>query len=92
MLAYGYIKENWQQAVDLYTRQCSIGVNARDLATMAATLAFMLPAMNADDRAELLRGMRASAPAEAFAGVLSLARSVLDPAEFAATAKRIDLD
>jgi glutaminase len=40
MLAYGYIKDNWQQAVDLYTRQCSIGVNARDLAVMAATLAF----------------------------------------------------
>ena len=39
MLAYGYIKGNWQQAVDLYTRQCSIGVNAQDLATMAATLA-----------------------------------------------------
>jgi glutaminase len=38
MLAYGYIKTNWQQAVDLYTRQCSIGVNAQDLATMAATL------------------------------------------------------
>ena len=40
MLAYGYIKNNWQQAVDLYTKQCSIGVNAKDLATMAATLAF----------------------------------------------------
>jgi glutaminase len=40
MLAYGYIKANWQQAVDLYTRQCSIGANAKDLATMAATLAF----------------------------------------------------
>jgi glutaminase len=40
MLAYGYIKTNWQQAVDLYTRQCSIGVNARDLAVMAGTLAF----------------------------------------------------
>ena len=40
MLAYGYIKSNWQQAVDLYTRQCSIGVNAKDLATLAATLAF----------------------------------------------------
>jgi glutaminase len=40
MLAYGYIKHNWQQAVDLYTRQCSIGVNARDLAIMASTLAF----------------------------------------------------
>jgi len=39
MLAYGYIKNNWQQAVDLYTRQCSIGVNAQDLAVMAATLA-----------------------------------------------------
>jgi len=41
MFAYGYIKENWQQAVDIYTRQCSVGVNARDLATMAATLANM---------------------------------------------------
>jgi len=40
MLAYGYITSNWQQAVDLYTRQCSIGVNVKDLATMAATLAF----------------------------------------------------
>jgi glutaminase len=39
MLAYGYIKSNWQQAVDLYTKQCSIGVNAQDLANMAATLA-----------------------------------------------------
>ena len=38
MLAYGYIKSNWQQAVDLYTKQCSIGVNAKDLAMMAATL------------------------------------------------------
>jgi glutaminase len=40
MLAYGYIKSNWQQAVDLYTRQCSVGVNAKDLGVMAATLAF----------------------------------------------------
>jgi glutaminase len=39
MLAYGYIKSNWPQAVDLYTRQCSVGVNAKDLAMMAATLA-----------------------------------------------------
>jgi len=42
MLMYGYefIKSNPQQATDLYTKQCSIGVNAKDLATMAATLAF----------------------------------------------------
>ena len=39
MLAYGYIKSDWQRAVDLYTRQCSIGVNAKDFATMAAMLA-----------------------------------------------------
>ena len=39
MFAYGRIKNNWQQAVDLYTRQCSVGVTAKDLAVMAATLA-----------------------------------------------------
>lgn len=39
MNAYGLIKENPDQATDLYTRQCSIGVNTRDLAVMAATLA-----------------------------------------------------
>ena len=35
MFAYGYIKTDWKQAVDLYTKQCSIGVNAKDLAVMA---------------------------------------------------------
>jgi glutaminase len=39
MFAYERIKANPQQAVDLYTRQCSVNVNALDLATMAATLA-----------------------------------------------------
>lgn len=39
MFAYGYIKTDWKQAVDLYTRQCSVGVNAKDLAMMAVTLA-----------------------------------------------------
>jgi glutaminase len=40
MHAYGYIKQDPAQATDLYTRQCSVGVTAKDLATMAATLAF----------------------------------------------------
>jgi glutaminase len=40
MYAYGYIKDNPFQAVDIYTEQCSVGVNAQDLAMMAATLAF----------------------------------------------------
>jgi len=39
MYAYGHIKDNPLQACDIYTRQCSVGVNAKDLATMAATLA-----------------------------------------------------
>jgi glutaminase len=39
MLAYGYIKDNPQRATDIYTEQCSVSVNAKDLAVMAATLA-----------------------------------------------------
>ena len=39
MYAYGYIKANPMQATDVYTEQCSVSVNAIDLATMAATLA-----------------------------------------------------
>jgi glutaminase len=39
MYAYGYIKANPLQATDIYTEQCSVNVNAQDLATMAATLA-----------------------------------------------------
>jgi glutaminase len=39
MYAYGYIKANPLQATDIYTEQCSVNVNAKDLATMAGTLA-----------------------------------------------------
>ncbi len=39
MYAYGYIKDNPQRATDIYTEQCSVSVNARDLAMMASTLA-----------------------------------------------------
>jgi len=39
MYAYGHIKDNPAQATDIYTEQCSVNVNARDLAMMAATLA-----------------------------------------------------
>jgi glutaminase len=37
--SYGSIYSDPSEAVDLYTRQCSLNVSARDLATMAATLA-----------------------------------------------------
>jgi hypothetical protein len=56
---------------------------------MARSLAFMLPAMNVDDRAELLGGVRAAAPPEAFEAVVGLARSVLRPADFSALAGRL---
>ena len=39
MYAYERIKSDPRQATDIYTRQCSVGVNAKDLAEMAATLA-----------------------------------------------------
>jgi glutaminase len=39
MYAYEFIKSDPAQATDVYTEQCSISVNAKDLAIMAATLA-----------------------------------------------------
>jgi glutaminase len=39
MFAYGHIKSNPAQATDLYTKQCAVSVNTKDLAVMAATLA-----------------------------------------------------
>ena len=39
MFAYGHIKENPLQATDIYTEQCAVSANAKDLAEMAATLA-----------------------------------------------------
>ena len=53
----------------------------------AATL--MLPAMNVDDRTELLGGMKAAAPREAFAGAMGLARSVVSPAAYEQVATRL---
>jgi glutaminase len=39
MYAYGHIKAEPLRACDIYTEQCAINVNAKDLAMMAATLA-----------------------------------------------------
>lgn len=58
---------------------------------MARSLALMIPAMNIDDRAGLLGGMRAEAPAEVFEGVWGLAGSVLDPADLRALAARLGI-
>ena len=58
---------------------------------MAQSLAIMLPAMNVDDRAALLGGIQAGAPAPVFEGVWGLAGSVLAPADHAAVAVRLGL-
>lgn len=58
---------------------------------MARSIALMLPAMNVEDRTEMLGGMRAEAPPEVFEGVWSLAGSVLAPADRNALATRLEL-
>lgn len=59
---------------------------------MARSLGVMLPAMNLDDRAEMLGGMQAGAPPEVFAGIWGLAGSVLAPSDHAALAVRLGID
>ncbi len=59
---------------------------------MARGLAIMLPAMNVDDRVEVLGGMRAGAPPEVFAGVWSLAGSVLTASDHAALGTRLGIE
>jgi hypothetical protein len=56
---------------------------------MARSLAVMLPAMNIDDRAELLAGMQANAPADVFAGVWGLTGTVLNPPDYTALGTRL---
>ena len=56
---------------------------------MARSLALMLPAMNVQDRVEMLAGIRASAPAEVFAGVLGIAEAALAPADMEALTTRL---
>jgi hypothetical protein len=58
-------------------------------AEMMESLALMLPAMNVDDRCELLGGVRAGAPQPVFDAVMSLTRSVLAPVDAAAVVRRL---
>ena len=58
---------------------------------MGRSLALMIPAMNVDDRVELLGGMRQTAPPEAFAGVWSMVATMLEPAAHLQLARRLAL-
>lgn len=54
------------------------------------SLALLLPAMNVDDRAELLGGLRAGAPTELFDAVWRLIVSLLPPVEVEKLVLRLD--
>jgi hypothetical protein len=56
---------------------------------MAQSATLMLPAMNVEDRTELLGGAQAGAPPEVFAGMMALTQSVLSPADYAEVATRL---
>jgi hypothetical protein len=56
---------------------------------MGVALSLMLPAMNVEDRTELLGGIRMGAPAEVFAQVMGLAQAVLTAADYDALAARL---
>lgn len=76
--------------------EAMVGIHLGIIASMSPEelghgLTLMLPAMNVDDRTEMLGGMQASAPAPAFDGIVSLTRSVLQPADFAAVSARLGL-
>ena len=58
---------------------------------MAQSLALMLPAMNVDNRTELLNDIKANAPAEVFEGIWGLATSVLTDGDVRAVATRLGL-
>jgi hypothetical protein len=50
---------------------------------MQATMRWMLPALNPSERAGMCGGMRATMPADAFAGMLGLTRSLIGEREMA---------
>lgn len=56
---------------------------------MAQSLAFMIPAMNLEDRTEMLGGMQAGAPPEVFREVWGLVCSVLPAADVQPLATRL---
>ena len=58
---------------------------------MAQSLAIMIPAMNIDDRTDLLGGMKAGAPPEVFAGVWNLVGSVLTARDYEQLGTRLGL-
>jgi hypothetical protein len=58
---------------------------------MEACLRWMLPALNHTDRVGMLTGMRDNAPAEAYAGVLTMTRALLEPRQWDKLAAQLNV-
>lgn len=58
---------------------------------MVKALHWFLPAMNAPERFEMLRGMQAGMPPEAFLGVLEIARRTLSPSDHTKLARALEV-
>jgi hypothetical protein len=82
----------WSAYTDAELQQVHVAiVSAIDPDAMAQALHWMLPALNPDERAELLLGLRASAPAAAFEGALQMARQRLGAGDCARLERALDL-
>jgi hypothetical protein len=58
---------------------------------MSQALSWMLPAMNAHERFELLAGIRASAPAPVYGAIRALAIRVLDPGDWSRLERQLNV-
>jgi hypothetical protein len=58
---------------------------------MVKALHWFMPALNAPERFEMLRGMQAGMPPEAFLGVLDIARRTLAPSDCAKLARALEV-
>ena len=82
----------WSAYTDAELLQVHVAiVSSIDPDAMAQVLHWMLPALNPDERAELLLGLRAGAPAPAFEGALQVARQRLAAGDCARLERALDL-
>jgi hypothetical protein len=79
--------ENHRALTEAYTDEEVLGIEHAIVASMSpeesfAGLRWMIPHINASERATLLGGMKRGAPPEVFAGVMALARDVLSQLDY----------
>jgi hypothetical protein len=80
----------WRSLSDAQLRDLHIAVmSTMQPEDVSLFLALTFPAINHDERVELLSGFRPSLPPEMFQGIMVLAKSVLSPLAFSATCTAI---